>query len=330
MESIQLLKQKIEDWEDMEGIDDDEAEQEWIQAGIRLFERCIAVDRENESEYLQSLSRLCLNYGRNEKMKFSNFQRAVRYLKQVVYLAPKDPRPCYHLSFLLEKENNFEGALFYAERAIKLGLEEKLLHKLFCNMAFCYYKLLLVSDAYKYLYIVEEKSKSNNALAAFLKPYQAKIKASKKKGYVALSEQYGTLIETEADIENSVDNGERVVLIVHPYNTVLNGKLESVRFSSVKAQILETIILSEEPVSIRQVSEVLWGYDSENMSESYVPRMIKDIRTDIKTATGIDGKELLKTVAGKYIWDHQLLRGSIHYKKMMNRRSSSNEGITIL
>ncbi|MEH7333133.1 hypothetical protein V7161_10890 [Neobacillus drentensis] len=74
----------------------------------------------------------------------------------------------------------------------------------------------------------------------------------------------------------------------------MNGKLESVRFSSVKAQILETIILSEEPVTIRQVSKVLWGYDSENMSESYVPRMIKVIRTDLKTAKGIDGKELFR------------------------------------
>ena len=138
------------------------------------------------------------------------------------------------------------------------------------------------------------------------------------------------MIETEADIEHSVDKGERVVLIVHPYKTELIGKVDNVRFSSVKAQILETIILSEEPVSIRQLAEVLWGYDSDNMSESYVPRMIKDIRMDIKTTTGIDGKELLKTTAGKYVWDHQLLKGSIHYKKMMNRRSGSNEGITIL
>ncbi|MEH7073814.1 hypothetical protein [Neobacillus drentensis] len=78
--------------------------------------------------------------------------------------------------------------------------------------------------------------------------------------------------------------------------------------------------MSKAPVSIRQLSEVPWGHDSENMSESYVPRMIKDIRTDIKTGTGIDGKELLKTESGKYIWNHQLLSGSIHYKQMITRR----------
>ena len=282
METIQQLKQQLEDWEDMQGIDDEEDEQEWIQAGISLYEKCIEVDRENKSEYLQSLSRLYLNFGRNEKMKFSHFQRAMRYLKQATYIDHKDPRPCYHLSFLLEKENNYEGALFYAERAIKLGLDEKLKHKLFCNMALCYYKLLLLSDAFKYLLTAEEIAKYNPSLATFLKPYQAKIKASKKKGYVPLSKQYGTLIETEEDIENSVTNGERVVLIIHPYQTILNGELESVQFSSVKAQILETIMLSETAVSISQIAEVLWGYDSDNMSDSYVPRMIRDIRSDIK------------------------------------------------
>jgi hypothetical protein len=90
LETIQQLKQQIEDWEDFQGIDDEETEQEWIQAGITLYERCIEVDKENKSEYLQSLSMLCLNYGRNEKMKFSNFQRALRYLKQATYTAPKN------------------------------------------------------------------------------------------------------------------------------------------------------------------------------------------------------------------------------------------------
>ncbi|WP_335495923.1 hypothetical protein [Neobacillus drentensis] len=74
-------------------------------------------------------------------MKYSNFLRALRYLKQATYIAAKDPRPCYHLSFLLEKENNHAGALFYAERAIKLGLEEKLVHKLILQ-----YGLMLLQD----------------------------------------------------------------------------------------------------------------------------------------------------------------------------------------
>ncbi|WP_129727914.1 tetratricopeptide repeat protein [Ectobacillus funiculus] len=330
METIQQLKQRLEDWEDMQGIDEEEDEQEWIQAGISLYEKCIEVDSANKGEYLQSLSRLYLNFGRNEKMKFSHFQRAVRYLKQATYIDYKDPRPCYHLSFLLEKEKNFEGALFYAERAIKLGLDEKLKNKLFCNMALCYYKLLYISDAFHYLLKVEEKTKSDPALATFLKPYQAKIKASKRKGYIPLTQQHGTLIETEEDIENSVMTGERVVLIIHPFQTILNGKMESVQISSVKAQILETIMLSETGISIPQIAEVLWGHDSENMSDSYVPRMIKDIRSDIKITTGVEGKALLKTVAGIYVWDHQLLKGSIHYKNMRSRRSSSSEGITIL
>ncbi|MEH7073813.1 hypothetical protein V7089_07655 [Neobacillus drentensis] len=42
-------------------------------------------------------------------------------------------------------------------------------------------------------------------------------------GYVPLSEQYGTIIETEEELENSLNNGERAVLIVHPYHTQLNG-----------------------------------------------------------------------------------------------------------
>ena len=67
LESIQQLKQQLEDWEDMQGIDDEEDEQEWIQAGISLYEKCIEVDRTNKSEYLQSLSHLYLNFGRNEK-----------------------------------------------------------------------------------------------------------------------------------------------------------------------------------------------------------------------------------------------------------------------
>ena len=134
-------------------------------------------------------------------MKFSHFQRAIRYLKQATYIDPKDPRPCYHLSFLLEKQNNYEGALFYAERSIKLGLDEKLRNKLFCNMALCYYKLLLLSDAFKYLLTAEEIAKYSPSFATFLKPYQAKIKVSRKKGYVPLSQQHGTLIETEEEIE---------------------------------------------------------------------------------------------------------------------------------
>ena len=81
------------------GNDDEEDEQEWIQAGITLYEKCVQVDKENKGEYLQVLSRLYLNLGRNEKMKFSNFDRAVRNLKQATYIDPKDPRPCYHLSF---------------------------------------------------------------------------------------------------------------------------------------------------------------------------------------------------------------------------------------
>ena len=140
----------------------------------------LEVDKENKGEYLQSLSRLCLNYGRNEKMKFSNFQRALRYLKQATYIAPKDPKPCYHLSFILEKENNYEGALFYAERAIKLGLEEKLVDKLFCNMALCYYKLLLVSDAFKYLLIVEEKVQIQSFLSCLFKTLSSENKSIKK------------------------------------------------------------------------------------------------------------------------------------------------------
>ena len=41
METIQQLKQQIEDWEDIQGLDDEEAEQEWIQDGIELYERLI-------------------------------------------------------------------------------------------------------------------------------------------------------------------------------------------------------------------------------------------------------------------------------------------------
>lgn len=114
MENILHLKQQLDEWENMQGIDEEEEEQEWIQSGITLYEKCIRVDKENESEYRQELSRLYLNLGRNEKMKFSNFERAVRNLKQAAYIDPKDPRPCYHLSFLLEKKGNYEGALFYA------------------------------------------------------------------------------------------------------------------------------------------------------------------------------------------------------------------------
>ena len=204
METIQHLKQQLEDWEDMQGIDAEEEEQEWIQAGITLYEKCIEIDKENRSEYLQALSRLYLNLGRNEKMKFSNFERAVRNLKQAAYIDSKDPRPCYHLSFLFEKQSNYEGALFYAERAIKLGLDEKLKDKLYCNMALCYYKLVFLADYYKYFFMVEEKAKDEPSLAIFLKPYQAKIMASKRKGYVPLSQQHGTLIETDEEMENSV------------------------------------------------------------------------------------------------------------------------------
>lgn len=329
METIQQLKQQIEDWEDMQGIDEEEEEQEWIQAGIHLYEKCIQVDEENKSEYLQVLSRLYLNLGRNEKMKFSNFDRAVRHLKQATYVDPKDPRPCYHLSFLFEKQNNYEGALFYAERSIKLGLDEKLKDKLFCNIALCYYKLMLFGDLFKYLFMVEEKAKGDPTLASFLKPYQAKIKASKKKGYVPLSQQHGTLIETEEEIENSVTNGERVVLIIHPYQTELNGELESVPLSAVNTQIVEAIMLSEESLSIPQIADVLWGYNSIDMSDSYVPRMINKIRSDIKKATGIEGKQLLKTVGNTYVWDHERLKGSVHYRNV-RRMSRSREGITIL
>ncbi|WP_428911992.1 tetratricopeptide repeat protein [Niallia sp. Krafla_26] len=329
METIQHLTQQLEEWEDMQGIDDEEDEQEWIQAGITLYEKCIQVDKENKSEYLQALSRLYLNLGRNEKMKFSNFDRAVRILKQATYIDPKDPRPCYHLSFLLEKQNNDEGALFYAERAIKLGLDDKATDKLYCNMALCYFKLLFVTDAYQYLLKVEEKAKHDPTLAIFLKPYQAKIKVSKKKGYVPLSQQHGTLIETEEEIENSVSNGERVVLIIHPYQTELNGEVESVPFSPVNTQILEAIMLSEEGLSIPQIADVLWGYNSIDMSDSYVPRMINKIRSDIKKATGIEGKQLLKTAGNKYLWDHERLKGSIHYRNR-RRGSRSREGITIL
>ncbi|WP_209121154.1 hypothetical protein [Alkalihalobacillus sp. BA299] len=144
------------------------------------------------------------------------------------------------------------------------------------------------------------------------------------------SEQYGTMIETEVDMETSVPNGERVVLVIHPFQTILNGRLESIQFSPVKTQILETIMLSETGVSIPVIAEVLWGYNAVEMSDSYVPRMIKAIRIDIKVTTGIDGKELLKTVAGKYFWNHQLLKGSVHYKKLNNRRASISEGITIM
>lgn len=330
MKIIQQLKQQLEDWEDMQGIDGEEEEQEWIQAGITLYEKCIKVDKENKSEYLLALSRLYLNLGRNEKMKFSNFDRAVRNLKQATYIDGKDPRPCYHLSFLLEKQNNYEGALFYAERAIKLGLDDKLTDKLFCNMALCYYKLMFLSDAFKYLFKVEEKAKYEPVLAIFLKPFQAKIKASKSKGYIPLSQQHGTLVETEVEIENSVSSGERVVLIIHPYQTELNGEVESVPFSSVNTQILEAVMLSEEGLSIAQIAEVLWGYNSLDMSVSYVPRMINKIRTDIKKATGIDGKQLLKTVGSHYVWEHERLKGSIHYKNSRRFGKRSQEGITIL
>jgi tetratricopeptide (TPR) repeat protein len=329
MEAIQYLKQQLEDWESMQGIDEEEEEQEWIRAGITLYEKCIEADKENESEYLQALSRLYLNFGRNEKMKFSNFSRAVRYLKQAAYIDSKDPRPCYHLSFLLEKQNNYEGALFYAERAIKLGLDEKLTDKLYCNLAFCYYKLFYFADSFKYLFMVEEKAKINPVLAIFLKPYQAKIKASKKKGYVALSEQHGTLIESEEEIENSVSNGERAVIIIHPYRSELNGEVESVSLSPVNTQILEAVMLSEEGLSIPQIADVLWGYNAIDMSASYVPRMVKQIRTDIKKATGIDGKQILKTVGNIYVWNHELLKGNVHYRNIM-RGSRAHEGITIL
>ena len=329
MKTIQHLKQQLEDWEDMEGIDGEEEEQEWIQAGITLYENCIEIDKENKSEYLQALSRLYLNLGRNEKMKFSNFERAVRNLKQATYIDPKDPRPCYHLSFLLEKQNNYEGALFYAERAIKLGLDEKLTDKLFCNMALCYFKLVFFADSYKYLYMVEEKAKNDPTLAIFLKPYQAKIKASKRKGYVPLSQQHGTLIETEEEIENSVSNGERVVLIIHPYRSELNGEVESVALSSVNTQIVEAIMLSEAGLTIPQIADVLWGYNSIDMSDSYVPRMINKIRSDIKKVTGIEGKQLLITVGNRYVWEHERLKGNVHYKNS-KRGSRSREGITIL
>ncbi|WP_102345902.1 tetratricopeptide repeat protein [Bacillus sp. Marseille-P3661] len=331
METLAQLKQKILEWEDMQGIDEDEEEQEWIQEGISLYEKCITVDRENKADYLQSLSMLYLNFGRNEKMKHSHFQRACRNLKQAAYIQPTDPRPCYHLSFVLEKQENYEGALFYAERAIKLGIDDKLKYKLYCNMAICYKKLRYRTDAFQYLSLVEEKTKVDPVIAAFSMPYIAKIKALKNKGYVPLSQQHGTFVETEEEIEYSVSNEERVVLIIHPYKTALNGKLESVPFSSVKAQIVETIMLSETGVSISQLAEVLWDYNSMNMSKSYVPRMINAIREDIKLATGMDGKVLLKNVDGNYVWDHQLLKGSIHYKKnMIGRRSATSEGITIL
>lgn len=329
METIQHLKQQLEDWEDMQGIDEEEEEQEWIRAGITLYEKCIKIDKENRSEYLQALSRLYLNLGRNEKMKFSNFERAVRNLKQAAYIDSKDPRPCYHLSFLFEKQNNYEGALFYAERAIKLGLDERLKDKLFCNMALCYYKLVFLADYYKYYSMVEEKAKNDPALTIFLKPYQAKIKVSKRKGYVPLSQQHGTLIETDEEMEHSVSNGERVVLIVHPYRTELNGEIDSVALSSVNTQIVEAIMLSEEGLTIPQIADVLWGYNSIDMSDSYVPRMINKIRSDIKKATGIEGKQLLKTVGNRYVWDHERLKGSVHYKNS-KRGSRSREGITIL
>ncbi|WP_096200008.1 tetratricopeptide repeat protein [Bacillus sp. FJAT-45350] len=325
------LKFELEMWEDNDGFEGEEEEQEWIRLGITLYEQLIKLDKENRGEYAEALSRLYLNLGRDAKMKFFHFTKAVRYLKQVTYIDPKNPKPCYHLSFLLEKENNYEGALFYAERAIKLSINEKLKDKLYCNMAYCYYKLKFVTEAIQHLAQVEVKAKYDPSLAVFLRPYQAKIKSSKK-GYVPLSEQYSTLIETEDEIEDSILKGERIALIIHPFETVLHGEINTVQFSPVKAQILEMIILSEASLSIQQIAEALWGYDAENMSGSYVPRMITDIRKDIKKTTGIEGKALLKTVEGKYIWDHDVLKGTIHYKNVDNRRArrGTNEGITIL
>lgn len=330
MENILQLKQQLDDWENMQGIDEEEEEQEWIQSGITLYEKCIEVDKQNKSEYLQELSRLYLNLGRNEKMKFSNFERAVRNLKQAAYIAPEDPRPCYHLSFLLERKGNYEGALFYAERALKLGLDDKQSYKLFCNMALCYYRLLLFKDAYSYLFRVEEKAREDRVLSTFLTPYQAKIKVSKKKGYIPLTEQHGTLVETEDDIEYSVSNGERAVLIIHPYRTELNGSEECVSFSTVNTQILEAVMLSKDGLTVAQLSEVLWEYDANEMSSSYVPRMVRSIRSDIEKATGIDGKQLLKMTNGHYVWDHECLKGNVHYKQNSRRGVRSHERITIL
>ncbi|MCD5325383.1 MULTISPECIES: tetratricopeptide repeat protein [Pontibacillus] len=330
METIQQLTQQLHDWENMQGIDEEEEEQEWIGAGIALYEKIIKVDKENKSDYLQELSRLYLNYGRNEKMKFSNFTRAVRHLKQAVYIDPEDPRPCYHLSFLLMRQDHPEGALFYAERALKLGLDDKQTYKLFCNMALGYYKLLLLKESYGYLLKVEEKAKQDPVLGAFLKPYQATIKGSKKKGYVPLSEQHGTIVETEDELEDRVSGGECVVLMIHPYRTELNGEEECVSFSSVNAQILEAILLSEGGLTVTQISGVLWGYNAVEMSPSYVPRMMNKIRSDLKKATGIDGKKLLKTDGNLYVWDHTILKGNIHYKNHKRSGSRSREGITIL
>lgn len=330
METIQHLKQQLEDWEDMQGIDEEEDEQEWIQAGINLYEKCIEVDKENKSEYLQILSKLYLNLGRNEKMNSYNFGRALRNLRQATYIDSKDPRPCYHLSFLLEKQSNYEGSLFYAERAIKLGLDNKQIFKLYCNMALCYFKLFFFADAYKYLTMVEERAKVDAALLTFLRPYQAKINAARKKGYVPLSQQQATLIETEEEIENSVSKGERVVLMIHPYQTELNGEMESVSLSSVNTKILEAVILSKEGLSISDLAYIVWEHNAIEMSDSYVPRMINKIRSDIKKATGIDGKLLLRTVDNKYVWDHVRLRGSVHYKNIRRINRGSREGITIL
>ena len=91
-----------------------------------------------------------------------------------------------------------------------------------------------------------------------------------------------------------MSDGERVVLIIHPYETTLNGEIESVKLLAIKAQILETVMLSEEALSISQIAEVLWGYNAEEMSESYIPKTIRAIRSDIKIATGIDGKDFSK------------------------------------
>jgi len=305
--TVQELKDWEQDWMDREDPSNDLEYSSWIEEGINLYEQLIKADRQDSQSSIM-LADLYTRWGRDEKIRRGNQDKAERILRRATLYSPERPDAFYHLSFIFaQKERQWEAALFYGKEALEKGVKGDKKIKLLCNLALGYAKLGFRKKARDYLREAKESDVLKNN-EWFIELYADKVnhtgrpslllKEPLEKRKVSSRQELNYLIEESTE-------GKCVVLDLASDKKIFHGTQDTARLERREAEILGYLMDNHlNSCSRRQIEKAIWL--EQEVSEVTVRRYIGTLRNKLSQALGltrddIEKKILITTLKG-YMW----------------------------
>lgn len=313
-----LSKEEIleleQDWSNREIVVEGLERQDWLNDGIKLYRKFLKIkgfDAKDQVKFRTKLANLYLAFGRDEKIRMANFQKASTYLFEAARYDPENPLPYYHLAFLMENlqdpQRKWEAIGFYAKESLEKGIAGVRKIKLLALLGMAYGKIGLSAQGDQYFKEATQLDE-DGYYKVVIERYSLESKKSKGLFFITGSYTFTNFITTQDydDYHDQALDGKCCILDLTKEQYCFIGDKDTVPLANKEAELLAFLIEQKAPCPKRKIESYIW--EDQDVTGSTVKKYISTLRKKISECMKEceTDRKLIETTQLGYQWNSQI------------------------